>query len=262
VEANASQLPWPEFLKLLAHELRWKILSLLARSDYRGLEIVQRLQHPQNLISYHLRLLATHQLVSERRSTADGRDIYYSLNLDLLRERYFATAAALHPTLMGKGAFLQEAPPLQITPPPRVLFLCTENSARSQMAEGLLRHLAGSSLDIVSAGSHPTEVHPTAIRVLAQMGVDISQHRSKHLDLLREQSFDYIVTVCDRMRECCPTFPGDRELIHWSLPDPAALSGVSAHAQEEAFEQIAQQLLTRLRHFLALIADEQQSRSA
>jgi len=264
MEANPALQPWPEFLKLLAHELRWQILTLLARSDYRGLEMVQRLNQPQNLISYHLRMLATQHLVSERRSTADGRDIYYSLNLETLRERYVAAAAALHPALMGTSLLLQETLPLQITPAPRVLFLCTENSARSQMAEGLLRHLAGGALEVVSAGSQPTEVHPSAIRVLAQMGVDISQQRSKRLDLFGDQSFDYIVTVCDRMREACPTFPGDLEQIHWSLPDPAALSDVSERAREEAFEQIAHQLLTRLRHFLALIASDHapQARSA
>lgn len=251
---------WPEFLKLLAHELRWQILMLLARSDYRGLEIVQRLKQPQNLISYHLRMLATQHLVSERRSTADGRDIYYSLNVETLRERYVAAAAALHPALIGESPLLRETLPLQIAPAPRVLFLCTENSARSQMAEGLLRHLAGDTLEVVSAGSQPSEVHPAAIRVLAQMGVDISQQRSKQLTLFQDQSFDYIVTVCDRMREACPTFPGDREQIHWSLPDPAALSGVSEDAREQAFAQIADQLLTRLRHFLALIASDHAQR--
>lgn len=258
MNANSSVLPWPDFLKLLAHELRWNILALLARSDYRGLEIVQRLKQPQNLISYHLRLLATHQLVSERRSTADGRDIYYSLNLDILRERYAATATALHPALMAGSPLLPEARPLQLSSPLRVLFLCTENSARSQMAEGLLRHLAGGSVEVFSAGSQPADVHPSAIRVLAQMGVDISQQRSKHLDLFRDQSFDSIVTVCDRMRESCPAFPGDCEPIHWSLPDPAAREGLSETERDAAFAQIAQQLLMRLRHFLVLLAYEQE----
>jgi protein-tyrosine-phosphatase len=257
VDVPASLPSWPEFLKLLAHELRWNILTLLARSDYRGLEIVHLLNQPQNLISYHLRQLSTHHLVNERRSTADGRDIYYSLNLDLLRENYIATAVALHPVLAVETSLSQEIPSLPIAPAPRVLFLCTENSARSQMAEGLLRRLAGDTLAIVSAGSRPTEVHPAAIRVLAQMGVDISQQRAKHLDLFLNQSFDYIVTVCDRIRESCPTFPGDREQIHWSLPDPAAPEGISESERDDAFVKVAQQLLTRLRHFLVLITYEQ-----
>jgi protein-tyrosine-phosphatase len=156
------------------------------------------------------------------------------------------------------GSFsIQEKLSLSSAPGPRVLFLCTENSARSQMAEGLLRHLAGDTFTVASAGSHPGEVHPAAIRALAQMGVDISQQRAKHLDLFLDQPFDYVVTVCDRIRESCPTFPGDREQIHWSLPDPAALEGVSESERDDAFIKVAQQLLTRLRHFLALITYEQ-----
>ena len=258
MEALPSDLSGPEFLKLLAHDLRWQILQLLARSDYRGLEMVQRLKQPQNLISYHLRMLATHHLVSERRSAADGRDIYYSLNLDLLRERYAATATILHPALGGFSSSSQEGQPIPLHAPVRVLFLCTENSARSQMAEGLLRHLTGGTIEVASAGSEPSTVHPYAVQVLAQMGIDISQHHSKHLDAFRDQAFDAVITVCDRMRECCPTFPGEREPIHWSLPDPVALEGVSEHERYAEFERIAQQLLTRLRHFLTFLAYEQE----
>ena len=260
MEASAAPLPWPAFLKLLAHELRWNILQLLARSDYCGLEIVERLHQPQNLISYHLRLLATHQLVSERRSAADARDIYYSLNLDLLRERYAAAATALHPALALPGTLasvLQETLPVQLHHPLRVLFLCTENSARSQMAEGLLRHLAGNALEVCSAGSRPSDVHPYATQVLAQMGIDISGATSKHLDTFRDQSFDVVITVCDRMKECCPTWPADPEQIHWSLPDPVALEGVSEQERYAAFEEVARELMIRLRHFLLLVAAEQ-----
>lgn len=262
MNGDAPQLPWPEFLKLLAHELRWNILRMLARSDYRGLEIVQRLNQPQNLVSYHLRMLATHHLVSERRSAADGRDIYYSLNLDLLRECYGTAATALHPALWSLAPASQETSPVQLRQPFRVLFLCTENSARSQMAEGLLRHLAGDTLDVQSAGSQPSEVHPYAIQVLAQMGIDISHATSKHLDLFREQSFDAIITVCDRMKECCPTWPAENAQIHWSLPDPAALPGVSEQERYAAFEHVAHQLMTRLRHFLVLVAFEQEQQTS
>lgn len=137
----------------------------------------------------------------------------------------------------------------------RVLFLCTENSARSQMAEGILRHLSGGRIEVFSAGSHPSSVHPYAIQVLAAMGIDISQQKSKHLDEFRDQSFDYIVTVCDRVRESCPTFPGDPEGIHWSFIDPAAVKG-SDKDRYRAFEQVALQLITRLRYFLILIERE------
>jgi ArsR family transcriptional regulator, arsenate/arsenite/antimonite-responsive transcriptional repressor / arsenate reductase (thioredoxin) len=266
MEAPASPLFWPAFLKLLAHELRWKILALLARSDYCGLEIVERLHQPQNLVSYHLRLLATHQLVTERRSAADGRDIYYHLNLDLLGERYAAAALALHPALAIsalQASVPPEAFPLHLQHPMRVLFLCTENSARSQMAEGILRHLAGNTLDVCSAGSQPAEVHPYATQVLAEMGIDINQQTAKHLDVFRGQSFDIIITVCDRMKESCPTWPADPEQIHWSLPDPVALEEVSEQERYAVFEEIARQLLTRSRHFLLLVAAEyaQQTRT-
>jgi protein-tyrosine-phosphatase len=203
-------------------------------------------------------MLATHQLVSERRSAADGRDIYYSLNLDLLRERYAATATILHPALGGFASSSQEGQPIPLHAPVRVLFLCTENSARSQMAEGLLRHLSGGTIEVASAGSEPSTVHPYAVQVLAQMGIDISRAASKHLDAFRDQTFDAVITVCDRMRECCPIFPGEREPIHWSLPDPVALEGVPEHERYAEFERIAQQLVTRLRHFLMFLAYEQE----
>jgi protein-tyrosine-phosphatase len=126
------------------------------------------------------------------------------------------------------------------------------------MAEGLLRHLAGDSVSVASAGSQPSTVHPYAVQMLAQMGVDIRHATSKHLDTFRDQAFDTVITVCDRMREYCPSFPGESEPIHWSLPDPVTLEGISEQERYAEFERIAQQLLTRLRHFLALLAYEQE----
>jgi arsenate reductase len=104
----------------------------------------------------------------------------------------------------------------------RVLILCTGNSARSQMAEGLLRHLAGDRFDVFSAGTHPTSLNPNAVSALAEFGIDISHNRSKSVDEFRNQSFDYVITVCDHARETCPVFPGTGERIHQSFPDPAA----------------------------------------
>src|SRR5207302_10553467 len=108
------------------------------------------------------------------------------------------------------------------------------------------------------AGSEPSQVHPYAVQVLAQMGIDISRATSKHLDTFHDQAFDVVITVCDRMRECCPTFPGEQDPIHWSLPDPVALEGVSDEERYAAFEHIAQQLLTRLRHLLVQLAYTQE----
>jgi len=107
----------------------------------------------------------------------------------------------------------------------RVLFVCTNNSARSQMAEGLLRHLYGDHYEVYSAGTLPTEVHPLAIRAMAELGLDISGQRSKSLDELRGQEFELVVTVCDRAKEACPFFPGGCERVHQSFPDPAAVVG-------------------------------------
>jgi ArsR family transcriptional regulator, arsenate/arsenite/antimonite-responsive transcriptional repressor / arsenate reductase (thioredoxin) len=247
----------PGFLKLLAHEIRWNILVLLGRSDYCVQEIVHHLQLPQNLVSYHLRKLYDQQLVTERRSSADGRDIYYSLDVNTLRTLYFAAADSLNPSLnvTDVDIALQEAVSHLPSKKVRVLFLCTHNSARSQMAEGILRHLSGGRIDGFSAGSQPTGLHPLAVTTMAKMGIDISQQRSKHLDEFLDQSFDYIVTVCDSVRESCPTFPGDPERVHWSFIDPAAVEG-SEKERSRAFDQVALQLTNRIRFLVILIERE------
>jgi len=107
----------------------------------------------------------------------------------------------------------------------RVLFLCTGNSARSQMAEGFLRHMAGDRFEVFSAGVKPTQVNPLAIKVMAEAGVDISKHRSKSAMEFIGQQFDYIITVCDNAKQTCPVFPGKHEKIHWDLEDPAEAQG-------------------------------------
>ena len=107
----------------------------------------------------------------------------------------------------------------------RVLFLCVGNSARSQMAEGWLRHLAGDRFEAASAGTHPTGVHPLAVEAMREVGIDLSGHRSKSAEEYAGQRFDYVVTVCDPAREACPLFPGAGAMLHWSFDDPAAATG-------------------------------------
>ncbi len=107
----------------------------------------------------------------------------------------------------------------------RVLILCTANSARSQMAEGLLRTLAGEQFEVFSAGAKPSVVNPLAIAAMDERGIDIRSHRSKHLNEFLSQPFDYVITVCDTAAESCPIFPGPAQRIHWSFPDPAAVEG-------------------------------------
>jgi protein-tyrosine-phosphatase len=240
------------FLKLLAHEIRWNILLVLAKSDYRVEELVNQIRQPPNLISYHLKQLRLQRLVSERRSAADARDIYYSLNLDQIRQLYHAAGQSLHPAVSEP---VQAPDPRAETiaySPIRILFLCTHNSARSQMAEGLLRKLGGNQVEVYSAGSEPATIHPLAIKVMAEMGVDLSDHRSKHMDEFKGQNFDYIVTVCDRVREVCPVFPGDPQQIHWSFPDPAAIEG-GMQTRERGFTNTAIQLATRIQYLLLMI---------
>lgn len=128
---------------------------------------------------------------------------------------------------------------------PRVLILCTANSARSQMAEGLLRHLAGDRLEVFSAGARPSVVNPYAVRAMAARGIDISGHRSKHLNEFLGEPFDYVITVCDAAAETCPVFPGRAERVHWSFPDPAAAEGDDA-AVLAAFTRVRDDLESTL----------------
>src|SRR5215213_1046010 len=132
----------------------------------------------------------------------------------------------------------------------RVLILCTGNSARSQMAEGLLRQLAGDRFDVASAGVSPTEVRPEAITAMRELGIDISQHRSKSVDEFSGQQFDYVITVCDNANEQCPIFPGQTKRIHWSFDDPAAAEGDQA-ARLAVFRRVRDEIDERLRLFAA-----------
>lgn len=244
----------PPVLKLLAHRVRWQILAALARSDQRVSELVQLVDQPINLVSYHLKRLRLQRLVVERRSSADSRAVYYSVDLDRLRALYMASVEALHPALGGVEPQTLAQTDAGRAKPVRVLFLCTHNSARSQMAEGIMRHLGGRRVEVFSAGNEPSTVHPYALEVLAEMGIDISGQHSKHLNEFLGQSFDFIITVCDRVRESCPVFPGDPEHIHWSFPDPVEVQGDAT--RRRAFEQTGHQLQLRIQHLLILIARE------
>jgi arsenate reductase len=128
----------------------------------------------------------------------------------------------------------------------RVLILCTGNSARSQMAEGLLRHDGGESFQVESAGVEPASVRSEAIKVMSEIGVDISGHRSKSIDEFIGQEFDYVITVCDNANERCPVFPGNVKRIHWSLEDPAAAIGDEGE-RLDVFRRVRDEIRERLR---------------
>lgn len=132
----------------------------------------------------------------------------------------------------------------------RVLFLCTGNSARSQMAEGLMRNMAGDRFEVFSAGTEPSKVNPLAIEAMRDTGIDISSHSSKSVDEFSGQEFDYVITVCDNANEQCPIFPGNTERIHWSFIDPAAAEGDEA-TRLAVFRRVRNEIQQRLRLFLA-----------
>jgi protein-tyrosine-phosphatase/DNA-binding HxlR family transcriptional regulator len=234
----------PELLKLLAHDLRWTMVRSLARGDQRVHELAALTGEPMNLVSYHLKQMRQDGLVISRRSQADGRDVYYALDLDQVNERLAQAGRALHPALAAPAV----TPPVPAHPL-RVLVLCTHNSARSQMAEGWLRHLGGEHLTVASAGSHPTRVDPLAIQAMAALGVDISAQQSKHWSAVEGTAFDTLITVCDQARENCPTFPGMAESLHWGFPDPTLIPDRAA--REQAFHETAARLRARVQYFLS-----------
>jgi protein-tyrosine-phosphatase/DNA-binding transcriptional ArsR family regulator len=229
----------PPFLSAAGHPLRWQLLSELARGDRQVHELTALVGQPQNLVSYHLGKLRRALLVTARRSSADGRDTYYSLDLDRCSSLLAGTGGALHPALRLRP------PALAAPPAARVLFLCTGNSSRSQMAEALLRHRTGGTVAAFSAGSNPKPIHPYAVAAMADRDIDLTGARSKHLDEFAGRSFDSVITLCDRVREVCPSFPGHPEPVHWSIPDPAA-----DPAGRPAFDRVADQLAVRIRFLL------------
>jgi protein-tyrosine-phosphatase/DNA-binding transcriptional ArsR family regulator len=245
---NASAM-MPKVLGLLAHELRWQLVVQLAVSDQRVQELCDRVAQPQNLVSYHLRQLREQELVGMRRSSADGRDVYYHLDLDRLSSLMHDTVTQLHPSL---GCFAP-AEALVAHPtgrPWRILFLCTHNSARSQLAEAVMRQQGGPAVEAFSAGSRPSRVHPLAIRVAAERHLNLNRQRSKHMDEFAGQQFDLVITVCDQVREVCPTFPGNPQVAHWSIADPAA-AGPTEAAQQAAFLETADNLEKRIGHLIS-----------
>lgn len=131
----------------------------------------------------------------------------------------------------------------------RILVLCTGNSARSQMGEGLFRREGGEEYQVFSAGTKPSRVRPEAIAVMREIGIDISEHRSKSVAEFAAQPFDYVVTVCDNARDNCPVFPGARQRIHWSFEDPAAVQGTDEE-RLAVFRRIRDQIGEQVKEFL------------
>jgi len=230
----------PAFLSLAADPQRWRILRELARSDRRVGELVDLLGKPQSVVSYHLGELRRAGVVEPRRSAADGRDTYYRLVVDRCRAELASIGAALHPGIASGS----DSPAVRSAGRRRrVLFLCTGNSARSQMAEALVAHRSSGQVEARSAGSQPKPLHPLAVEVMADRGIDIAGRPSTHLDRYRRTRFDRVVTLCDKVREICPELPNAAGRAHWSIPDPSA---APADAARRAFEATADELTERI----------------
>ncbi len=254
----------PQFLRIAGHPLRWRLLGELARSDRMVSELTGLIGEPQNLVSYHLGKLRDAGLVSARRSSADRRDAYYTVDLTRVSELMSATGAALHPGLRltapsrgvaGSGTVRVSASRRGAGPrKAKILFLCTGNSARSQMAEALVQARSGGAVEACSAGSHPKPLHPNAVKVMREHGIDLTSHASKHLDVFSDQRFDWVISLCDRVREVCPAFPHQPETVHWSIPDPAA-GQVDNNLNYPIFQQTAAELDSRIGFLLAALTD-------
>jgi len=232
----------PPFVRLVAHPLRWQLLTHLAAGDHRVRELVALVDQPQNLVSYHLRLLRDGGLVTATRSSFDGRDTYYHLDLDRCADGLSATGAALHPSLAGSTAPRNPRPVA-------VLFVCTGNSSRSPIAEALLRSRSGGHVRTASAGIRPkTRCHPQAERALREtFGLELT-HRPQHLTAVADRRFDHVITLCDKAREELPALTARR--THWSVADPA-------DGDYDRFCFTATDIDTRVRHLLPTLATEE-----
>jgi ArsR family transcriptional regulator len=230
-------------LKLLADDTRWRLIKELRRSDRQAGELVAQLQLPQNLVSYHLGLLRDAGLVQIRRSDADARAVYYHLDVTALQAGFQQIDADIQ---------LSETPLYRPALQATVVFLCTGNSARSQMAEGWLRHLSSGGVSVRSAGTQPRSLHPLAVQVMAEAGIDIGYQHAKGLDTLAGVEPDVVVTVCDLAREQCPDWPRDPWQLHWSVPDPVRVHG-SPEMQAQVFRATRDDLRQRVEGLLALL---------
>ncbi|NWG21425.1 MAG: metalloregulator ArsR/SmtB family transcription factor [Chloroflexi bacterium] len=237
------QPPIPEALRLLSDETRWRLVSELRWSDRQVSELCERAGLPQNLVSYHLGVLRQAGLVRTHRSDADGRALYYGLDLVALR-------AGLH-AINGALALDTPAAPQSPMGGP-VLFVCTRNSARSQMAEAWLRQISGGRIVARSAGTAPAGIQPLAIQVMAEAGIDIGYQHAKSLSEAMSPAPEVVVTVCDLAREECASTLNAPLQLHWSVPDPVAVAGDDT-ARLLAFRAARDELRLRVDGLIGLL---------
>jgi ArsR family transcriptional regulator len=222
-------------LKLLSDDTRWRLFTALQYSDRQASELSEALALPQNLVSYHLGLLRRTGLIQSHRSDADARVTYYGIDITGLQQAYAAIGAALP----------LPKPIPKTLPDVSVIFLCTQNSARSQMAEGWLRHLSGGRVRVRSGGVRPTTLHPLAVEVMAEAGIDIGYQQAKTIESIDAPPPVVVVTVCDLAREACPPGAWEGPQLHWSISDPVQVTE-SPEAQRDAFRAARDQIRARV----------------
>ena len=248
--ARAETPSPPRFLRLAGHPVRWRLLSELARSDRRVGELCELAGQRQSLVSYHLRQLRDGGLVSARRSLADGRDTYYVLELARCGELLVSAGASLHP---GLASAVGSRPSRAAAWRERACCFSARATARApRWPRRWPNSCPPARCARSSAGSHPKPLHPNAVRVMRERGIDLAGRRSKHLGEFTGRRFDYVISLCDRVREICPEFPGTPQAIHWSVRDPAREPGTDDETLP-AFERTAAELETRIGFLLEAI---------
>ncbi len=230
-------------IKLLADDTRWRLVQALRFSDMQVSELVEQTGLAQNLVSYHLSALRQAGLVHMHRSDADARANYYGIDLATLSDLY---------RQIGADLAIPTPTPANALAPQTVVFLCRANSARSQMAEGWLRALSSGRVVVRSAGTQPATLHPLAIQVMAEIGIDIGHHQAKHVDTLAALRPDVVITVCDIAREECAVWIRAATRLHWSIPDPVAVPGEAERLV--TFRSVRDDLRQRTLGLLALLS--------
>ncbi|HBE79901.1 MAG TPA: hypothetical protein DDW65_19300 [Firmicutes bacterium] len=228
---------------------RLAIISLLSAGSMLVGDICNASGLPLTLVSQHLRVLRMSGMVQAERDNKDARAVWYSLNPQRIKEIQSALSMVFDMTKIVDRRIPETKQSLNLTREKfRVLFLCSGNSARSQIAEALLQHYGTGLIEARSAGTHPREVHPLTIKVLAEIGLDTTGLKTKHYSVFNQESFRYVITVCDRANEECPDFSGDYQRIHWSIVDP-----VMDRNEDElinAFKRTRQELSARIDLFV------------
>lgn len=248
-------IPPTELFSALSDETRLRILCLLSAGELRVCDLMQLLSAPQSTLSRHMGRLRRAGLVNDRR---DGKWVHYIL----ADESIPGEIVALIGSLKQISPYDEDDKRLKAHRREkknhrggtismiRVLVLCTGNSCRSQIAEGFLRHYAGKSIEVRSAGIENHGVNPTAIRVMSEIGIDISGHTSNNLSEYMREQFDYVITVCDNAAKRCPVFSGQVTRLHWPFDDPAEASGSKEEVLVE-FRRIRDMIGARAKEWLA-----------